>query len=130
MTASKQHEKKVDRAFEVVERLEKNEKKKNPASTKSSKKVTGKRPGGARSGLQIQFSLNALVSDNDTRKSREKDLRAGKSNLLNFKFTVPYIWNIPIFGKTALKVVKRFQSEEYPESIRDILGSLKRKKPL
>ncbi|MGB9499730.1 MAG: hypothetical protein ACKVE4_08245 [Dissulfuribacterales bacterium] len=45
MTPSKQHEKKVDRAFEVVERLEKNEKKKS-ASTKLSKKDTVKRPGG------------------------------------------------------------------------------------
>jgi len=129
MTPSKQHEKKVDRAFEVVERLEKNEKKKS-ASTKSSKKDPGKRPGGSRSGLQIHFSLDALISDKDTRTSKAKDLRAGKSKLLDFKFTVPYIWNIPVFGKTALKVVKRFQTEEYSESIRDILGSLKRKKPL
>ena len=129
MTPSKKHEKKVDRAFEVVERLEKNEKKKTPSAT-SAQKGTGKRAGESSSGLQIQFSLNALVSDKDTRTSKEKDLRAGKSNLLNFKFTVPYIWNIPVFGKTALKIVKRFQSEEYPESIRDILGSLRRKKPL
>lgn len=127
MTPSKQHEKKVDRAFEVVERLEKNEKKKTP-SPESAKKDTGKRSGGSRSGLQIQFSMDALISDKDTRASKEKNLRAGKSNLLNFKFTVPYIWSIPILGKTALKVVKSLQAEEYPESIRDILGSLKRKK--
>ena len=128
MKPSKLHEKKVDRAFEVVERLEKNEKKKNADSAKSSQKDAGRRPGERRSGLQIQFSLNALISDKDTRASKEKNLRAGKSNLLNFKFTVPYIWNIPVFGKTALKVVKRFQAEEPSESIRDILGSLKRKK--
>jgi hypothetical protein len=127
MTVSKQHEKKIDRAFEVVERLEKKEKEKS-ASIKSSEKATVKGPAVSRSGLQIQFSLDALVSDKDTRDAKEKDLRAGKSNLLNFKFTVPYIWNIPVIGKTALKVVKRFQAEEYPESIRDILGSLKRKK--
>lgn len=128
MTASKQHEKKVDRAFEVVERLEKNEKKKNSDSVRSSKKDTVKKSGGSRSGLQIHFSLDALISDKDTRKSKEKNLRPGKSNLLNFKFTVPYIWSIPVLGKTALKIVKRLQAEEYPESIRDILGSLKRKK--
>lgn len=128
MTASKQHEKKVDRAFEVVERLEKNEKKKNSDSVRSSRKDTVKKSGGSRSGLQIHFSLDALISDKDTRTSKEKNLRPGKSNLLNFKFTVPYIWSIPVLGKTALKIVKRLQAEEYPESIRDILGSLKRKK--
>ena len=129
MASTKKNETKVDRAFEVVDRLEKNEKRKaasaDAAVSDSEKKQTGKR-----SGLQFRFSMDALISDKDTRVAKEDDLRAGESNLLNFKITLPYIWQIPVIGKTALKVIKRIQTEEYPESIKDILSSLKKKKTL
>jgi hypothetical protein len=126
---SKKHDKKVDRAFEVIDRLEKKEKKKAPAQ-KSSKQANSAECNGKRSGLQIRFALDALISDQDSRSSSEKNLHAGESNLLNFKITLPYIWKIPVIGKAALKIVKRIQTEEYPDSIRDILATLKKKKPL
>ncbi len=89
----------------------------------------GKKQTGKRSGLQFHFSMDALISDQDTRAAKEDDLHAGESNLLNFKITLPHIWKIPVIGKTALKLIKRIQAEEYPESIKDILKSLKKKKP-
>ncbi len=124
MGEAKQNEKKVDRAFEVVEGLEgKGSKGSTPKNSKTNK--TEKKPAG-RSGLRFKFSMDALVSESDSRTSRDKKLRPGASKLLNIDFTVPYIWRIPIFGKTALKVVRRIQREEYPESVRDILRSLRK----
>ncbi|MBC2716184.1 MAG: hypothetical protein HF978_12825 [Desulfobacteraceae bacterium] len=125
--AAIKNEKKVDRAFEVVERLEKNEKK-AASKKRSSQKASKKERTGKRSGLQFRFSMDALISDQDTRAAKEGGLRSGESNLLNFKITLPYIWKIPVIGKTALKVVKHIQAEDYPESIKDILSSLKEKK--
>ena len=129
MTANNPRDKKVDRAFEVIEGLEKSEKKEDAAKKPNHKKAAGDSKG-KRSGLQVKFSLDALISERDTLTTNEKNLRPGASNLLNFDFTVPYIWRIPVIGKTALKVVKHLQSEDGSESIRDILNSFKKKKPL
>ncbi len=129
MTTDNLRNKKVDRAFEVIEGLEKSEKKETSAKKQDHKKA-GRDSKGKRSGLQIKFSLDALISERDTQTSPEKDLRPGASNLLNFDFTVPYVWRIPVIGKTALRVVKYLQTEESSESIRDILNSFKKKKPL
>ncbi|MDA8403935.1 MAG: hypothetical protein M0Z56_07030 [Desulfobacteraceae bacterium] len=129
MTTDNLRGKKVDRAFEVIEGLEKSEKKETSAKKPDHKKA-GRDGKGKRSGLQIKFSLDALISERDTQASPEKDLRPGASNLLNFDFTVPYVWRIPVIGKTALRVVKYLQAEENTESIRDILNSFKKKKPL
>lgn len=128
MTVSKINEKKIDRAFEVVERLEKKEKDQTPDACAELKKPKKSVPA-KRSGLQFRFSMDALISDQDTRATPSGDLRPGESNLLNFKITLPYVWKIPVIGKTALKVVRYLQAGDRSESIRDILSSLKRKKP-
>ena len=125
MASIKKNETKVDRAFAVVDRLEENAKRvADSVETAVSEKKQTKR-----SGLQFCFSMDALISDQDTRSAREDNLRSGESNLLNFKITLPYIWKIPVIGKTALKIIRRIQTDEYPESLKDILKSLKRKKP-
>jgi CRISPR/Cas system CMR subunit Cmr6 (Cas7 group RAMP superfamily) len=123
MASIKKNETKVDRAFAVVDRLEKNAK--QVADSVESSESGKKRK---RSGLQFRFSMDALISDQDTRSARENNLRSGESNLLNFKITLPHIWKIPVIGKTALKIIRRIQTEEYPESLKDILKSLKKKK--
>lgn len=78
------------------------------------------------SGIRIHLSLDALISEKDTETSRERDLHPGKSNLLDIRFTVPYIWKIPVIGKAALKIVKHLQASSYPETLRDILNSFRR----
>jgi hypothetical protein len=125
MASTKKNITKVDRAFEVVDRLEQNAKRMADSAETA---FSGKEPVRKRSGLQFRFSMDALISDQDTQAAKEKNLRSGESNLLNFKITLPYIWKIPVIGKTALKIIKRIQAEEYPESIKDILSSLKKKK--
>lgn len=125
MPAPKENEKKVERAFEVIERLEKNDKARQ-TEAESAKKKTNDQKGHQQSGLRIRFALDALVSEHDTRQAGEKDLHSGSSKLIDIRFTVPYIWRIPVIGKTALKIVKYLQGEKYPESIRDILGSFRR----
>jgi len=123
MVEAKQNEKKVDRAFEVVEGLEgKGGKESTAKPSKSAPKSTRLVKG---SGLRFKFSMDALVSESDTQATRDSKLRPGASKLLNIDFTIPYIWKIPIFGKRALKVIRRIQREEYPDSIRDILRSLR-----
>jgi hypothetical protein len=129
MTTNNSRDKKVDRAFEVIEGMEQSEKKGDSAGKSTHKKAGGDSKG-KRSGLQIKFSMDALISEQDTHTTHAKNLRPGASNLLNFDFTVPYIWRIPVLGKTALKVVKYLQAGENTESIRDILNSFKKKKPL
>jgi hypothetical protein len=123
---ARQDEKKVERAFEVIENLERTSKKGDSPKTSDSKK-SGMKRGKEESGIRIRFSLDALISEKDTESSREKDLRAGRSNLLDIGFTVPYIWNIPVIGSTVLKIVKHLQAESYPETLRDILNSFRRK---
>ncbi len=125
MPMPKENEKKVERAFEVIEKLEKSDKTKND-DRESARKKTADRKEVEKSGIRIHFGLDALVSESDTRKAGEKDLMPGKANLLDIRFTVPYIWRIPVIGRVALKIVKQFQTEKYPESIRDILGSFRR----
>ena len=128
MTATKSNDKKIDRAFEVVERLEKKEKDQGPSSGAEPRKSKKQGPA-KRSGLQFRFSMDALISEQDTRATQSGDLRPGESNLLNFKITLPYVWKIPVIGKTALKIVRYLQADDRSESIRDILSSLKRKRP-
>jgi hypothetical protein len=127
MPVPRENEKKVERAFEVIEKLEKSDNARN-AGAESAKKKTADRKDHNKSGLRIHFALDALVSENDTRQAGEKDLQSGSSKLIDIRFTVPYIWRIPVIGKTALKIVKHLQAEKYPESIRDILGSFRRDK--
>jgi len=129
MASTKKNVTKIERAFEVVDRLEKNEKR-MAASAGVGASGSERKQAGKRSGLQFRFSMDALISDQDIRAAKEGDLHAGESNLLNFNITLPYIWKIPVIGKTALKTIKRIQAEEYPESIKDILKSLKKKKSL
>jgi hypothetical protein len=124
---ARQDEKKVERAFEVIENLERTSKKDDPHKPSDSKKP-GMRKGKEESGIRIRISLDALISEKDTETSREMDLHAGKSNLLDIGFTVPYIWKIPVIGATALKIVKHLQAESYPETLRDILSSFRRNK--
>lgn len=128
MPAPRENEKKVERAFEVIEKLEKNDKARNAKTEFAGKKENAGRKEHQKSGLRIHFGLDALVSESDTRQSGEKDLQSGSSRLIDIRFTVPYIWRIPVIGKTALKIVKHLQGEKYPESIRDILGSFRRNK--
>jgi len=128
MATTKQNERKVERAFRVIEQLEEKEKKHEPKALPPDEDTEIEKRN-KKSGLQIRFSLDALISDKDSKKSKEKDLRAGESNLLNFKITVPFIWRLPVIGKTALKIINRIQTEEYPETVRDLLNSLKSKRP-
>jgi hypothetical protein len=123
---AKQDERKVERAFEVIENLERSSKKGDSHKTSDQKKQ-GMKKGKEESGIRIRFSLDALISEKDTESSQEQDLRAGKSNLLDIGFTIPYIWKIPVIGSTVLKIVKHLQAENYPESLRDILNSFRRK---
>lgn len=122
MGEARENETKVDRAFEVVEGLE-SKGDKEAGAKKSNSAAKGGKPAG-RSGLRFKISMDALVSESDTHASKDSKLRPGASKLLNIDFTVPYIWRIPIFGKTALSVIRRIQRDEYPESIREILRSL------
>ena len=124
---ARQDEKKVERAFEVIENLEKTSKKGDSQKTSDQKKASMKR-GKEESGIRVHLSLDALISEKDTETSRERDLRAGKSNLFDIRFTIPYIWKIPVIGATALKIVKHLQAESYPETLRDILNSFRRNK--
>jgi hypothetical protein len=123
---AKQDERKVERAFEVIENLERSSQKGDSHKTSDHKKQ-GMKKGKEESGIRIRFSLDALISEKDTETSQEQDLRAGKSNLLDIGFTIPYIWKIPVIGSTVLKIVKHLQAENYPESLRDILNSFRRK---
>jgi len=125
MASTKKNASKVDRAFEVVDRLEESAKR---MADSAETVYAGTKPARKRSGLQFRFSMDALISDQDTQAAREDNLRSGESNLLNFKITLPHIWKIPVVGKTALKIIKRIQAEEYPDSLKDILRSLKKKK--
>ncbi len=127
MPVPKKNEKKVERAFEVIEKLEKNDKDANHAAA-APKKVPRGRMAVEKSGLRIHFALDAMVSEDDTHKTGEKDLQAGNSKLLDIRFTVPYIWQIPVIGKTAMKIVKFLQPDRHSESVRDILKSLQRDK--
>lgn len=117
---------KVDSAFELVEQLEKNqgEGAAEKAAASESRKAA---PKTSRSGLRVNFSVAALISENDTRSAGDDAVRAGESKLLNFGITLPYIWQIPVVGPTALKVVKYFQKDDQPESLRDVMKSLRRK---
>ena len=124
---ARQDEKKVERAFEVIENLERTSQKGDAHKSRDHRKH-GIKKGKEESGIRIRISLDALISEKDTETSREKDLHAGKSNLLDIGFTVPYIWKIPIIGSTVLKIVKHLQAESYPESLRDILNSFRRNK--
>ncbi len=124
---ARQDEKKVERAFEVIENLEKMSGRSDSHKASDSKKP-GVQKAKNESGIRIRISLDALISEKDTETSGEKELRAGKSNLLDIGFTVPYIWKIPVIGPTALKIVRHLQAESYPESLRDILNSFRRNK--
>lgn len=138
MPVPHKNEKKLERAFNVIEKLEKsdNAENKSPAGVKpdsigkpeSVQKTPVDRKNNSKSGIRIHLALDALISEDDTQKTGAVDLHAGKSKLLNVGVTIPHIWKIPVIGRTALKLVKHFQVEKDPETIRDILWSLNREK--
>ena len=119
-TAAERHRKKVEDAFDLVDKLDKENPPGNIGVKADPKPVS-------RSGLRVRFAIDALISDSDTRAVDDKEIRAGESILVDFGITLPYIWNIPVIGKTVLKVVKYLQKEDRPESVRDILKSLRQK---
>lgn len=128
MTSTENNDKKVDRAFEVIDRLE-SRREKSDAAAQDSASARGKKTK-HRSGLRLHFSMEALISDEDRKGlPREEGVKAGASNLLNFNITLPHVWRIPVVGPAALKIIKRIQSDNYQDSIKDILNSLRKKKP-
>jgi len=128
MGEASQNEEKVDRAFEVVEGMENKGGEENSGNGKAKSAKSGPPPqkGPGRSGVRVHFSMDALVSESDTQTSSDSKLRPGAAKLLNIDFTLPYIWRIPVFGKTALKMVRRLQRDEYPDSVKEILRSLRK----
>ena len=114
---------KVEDAFELMDRLD------NPQGQAQADKKPEQKKGFGRSGIRLRIGLDALISESDTRGARESgEIKTGESTLLDIGITLPYIWKIPVIGKTALKIVKYFQAEETPEKIGDILKSLRRRK--
>ena len=138
MPVPQKNEKKLERAFEVIEKLEKSDNAKNsPAAgvepnsagkSESVRKTSVNRKNTHKSGIHIHLALDALISEDDTQKTGSKEMQAGTSKLINVGVTIPHIWKIPVIGRTALKIVRHFQVEKHPETIRDILCSLQREK--
>ena len=117
--------KKVREAFKIVEDLDDYRERgagKNSPGSGSAK--------GSTSGLRLRFGVDALISDSGTRAAKDESLQPGESRIMDINITIPYVWQIPILGKKALGMVKKFQTKGYPESIRDILKSLRAKSPL
>ena len=125
---ARHHRKKVEDAFELVEKME-NYHPGESEKTRQERKKDDKKEA-PRSGLRFRFGLDAFISDSDTRAADDTEMRPGKATLLNINVTVPYIWKIPFIGKTALRLIKRVQAQGAPESLRDILNSLRNKKTL
>ena len=128
-SSERRQRKKVRDAFKIVEDLDNYRERAAvkscaaPEPAKDSKK-------GAGSGLRLRFGLDALISDSDTRAAKDETLQSGESRLMDIHITIPYVWKIPILGKKALGIVRNIQAQGYPESIRDILKSLRAKSPL
>lgn len=120
----KDNEKKVERAFAVIENFEKRSatQRDGPAP----RKTTGGGTPAEKSGIRICFAMDAVVSEQDRRKTGDPDFKPGPARLLDIRFTVPYIWQIPVIGKPALKTVRYFQAKGYPDPLRGLLRFLKR----
>jgi|GEM_PF-1431497 len=120
---------KVREAFKIVESLDSYRKPVGESSGNATgnEKDTKKAKG---SGLRLTFGLDAIVSESDISAVEDGSIMAGESRLINFHITIPYVWKIPVLGKRALGLVRRFQANGSRESIRDILKSLRAKSPL
>ena len=130
MATSGQGEK-VDSAFELMEQLEKTRDGQYAAEEAETPESSSQGRAFSRSGLRVNFSVAALISEADTPTAPDKaTIRAGESRLFNLDLTLPYVWQIPLVGPTALKFVRYFQKNEEPESLRGILQSLRRKSRL
>ena len=125
-TAAERHRKKVEDAFELVDKLDQEEHLEQLEKEKNIPKQAARKPE-SRSGLRVRFGIDALISDRDRQTADDKEIRTGESTLLDFGITLPYIWKIPVIGKRVLKLIKHMQKEDRPESVRDILRSLRRK---
>ncbi|MGM0453907.1 MAG: hypothetical protein ACQERN_12145 [Thermodesulfobacteriota bacterium] len=121
---------KVDSAFELMERLENRPEGQDSGEEAETRQSVSQKQVLSRSGLRVNFSVAALISEADTRTAKSKAIRAGESRLFNLDLTLPYVWQVPLVGPTALKFVKYFQKSEEPESLREILQSLRRKSAL
>ncbi len=114
--------KKVDDALALVEKMEKE------AGETSEKKMS--RDSGANevksSGIRFHVALDALIGEKDSELAQEEGVKPGENPLFNLKITIPYIWRVPVFGKLALRMVKRLTADQ-PESIGEILRSLRGK---
>jgi len=121
----KDNEKKVERAFAVIENFEKRDAKQSDGPAPRTTTAGGGTPA-EKSGIRICFAMDAVVSEQDRRKTGDRDVTPGPARLLDIRFTVPYIWQIPVIGRPALKTVRHFQAKGYPESLRGILRLLKR----
>lgn len=129
-SAERQQRKKVRDAFKIVEHLDnyRDRAAGNRCAAPGAKKRPQSKASG--SGLRLRFGLDAIISDSDTRAAKDETLQPGESKLMDIHITIPYVWKIPILGKKALGMVRKLQAQGYPESIRDILKSLRAKSPL
>lgn len=128
-STERRQQKKVREAFKIVENLD------NYRERAAVKSCAGPEPAkvskkGVGSGLRLRFGLDALISDSDTRAVKGESLRPGESRIMDIHITIPYVWKIPVLGKKALGMVRKIQAKGYPESIRDILKSLRAKSRL
>lgn len=121
------HRKKVDDAFDLMDRLDSNPSVEAIENGSGRPKRSGKADKAPQSGLRIRFGIDALVSDSDSRAANENGPLAGESTLIDLGITLPYIWRVPLVGKTALKLIRHFQKEDRPSTVRDILKSLRQK---
>jgi hypothetical protein len=106
-----ENEEKAVKAFELIEIFEK----KGKAERKPLRPVKNSHcePAAVKnenSGIHIHFSMDALVSDSDKLENGEKAPNPGKSKLFDVSFTIPYVWRVPVIGKTLLKTIRRFQA--------------------
>jgi hypothetical protein len=117
MPSPGENDKKVEQAFELVDRLEKKDVLPKPVSVKE-KPEEGQWAGPP--GIRIQFKMDALFP-------REKSFRknSAESELFDFRFTIPHVWQVPVLGNLALKAAKHLQAKKVPETIRDIFKYLK-----
>jgi len=126
-SAEEVHRNKVDDAFELMEKIDGNPTADYAENPTGRQKPAEKARKGLQSGLRIRFGVDAMISDSDIRAARQSDLRPGEATLFDLGITLPYIWQLPVVGKKVLKLVKHFQKEDGPRTVRDILKSLLQK---
>ena len=107
---------KLDKAFEVVENLDKSIQQTSAVPVKKDSDIQERKdasivPLSGKFGFRFKISVDAIMPLEAEKTSPKDQDKAKKSSVVEIGFTLPFIWGLPVIGGLAKKLLKKLNKE-------------------